>query len=84
MDEEQFRESFEDFPRLEISSGNEVESELMKISTILSNPGEDWEKRVEQVSNKTCDTVQRSEIENTFLIKAAPFTWSNYCWSNEL
>ncbi|XP_055338975.1 CLIP-associating protein 1-A-like [Paramacrobiotus metropolitanus] len=49
VDEEQFREAFTECPRLSISSGAEVESELTKIKDSLSNPKEDWEKRVDQL-----------------------------------
>ena len=49
MDEEQFRDAFGDYIKLQISSGNEVEAEMTKVKNVLDNPKADWEKRIEQV-----------------------------------
>jgi hypothetical protein len=49
VDEDQFREAFNDYAAVTVSSGSDLENELMKINVSLSNPNEDWEKRIEQV-----------------------------------
>lgn len=49
VDEDHFRLVFDEIPDISLQSGAEVEKELMSIHRILVNPGEDWERRVEQV-----------------------------------
>ncbi|XP_076310026.1 CLIP-associating protein 1-B-like isoform X5 [Tachypleus tridentatus] len=46
-DEEMFMRAFDDVPRVQLYSGRELENELGKIKDILSDPNNDWGKRVE-------------------------------------
>jgi hypothetical protein len=50
VDEEFFMNQFEEVPKVMIFSGRELTEYMNKINTILSDPSNDWEKRVEQVS----------------------------------
>ncbi|XP_050407354.1 CLIP-associating protein 1 isoform X3 [Patella vulgata] len=47
MDEELFIKSFEDVPKIQIFSARDVQDNLQKAQSVLSNPNEDWEKRIE-------------------------------------
>ncbi|XP_013773539.1 CLIP-associating protein 1-A-like isoform X5 [Limulus polyphemus] len=46
-DEEMFMRAFDDVPRVQLYSGRELENELGKIKETLSDPNNDWGKRVE-------------------------------------
>ncbi|XP_076338246.1 CLIP-associating protein 1-B-like isoform X2 [Tachypleus tridentatus] len=46
-DEEMFMKAFEDVPRVQLYSGRELENQLGKIKEILSNPNNEWGKRIE-------------------------------------
>ncbi|KAK6182722.1 hypothetical protein SNE40_010342 [Patella caerulea] len=47
MDEELFIKSFEDVPKVQIFSARDVQDNLQRTQSVLSNPNEDWEKRIE-------------------------------------
>ncbi|OQV21693.1 CLIP-associating protein 1 [Hypsibius exemplaris] len=49
VDEEQFRLAFETFKPVSFQSGSELEKGLMDIHNVLTNPQEDWERRVDQL-----------------------------------
>ncbi|XP_022241133.1 CLIP-associating protein 2-like [Limulus polyphemus] len=46
-DEEMFMKAFEDVPRVQLFSGRELENQLGKIKETLSNPNNEWGKRIE-------------------------------------
>ncbi|XP_065941447.1 CLIP-associating protein 1 isoform X6 [Magallana gigas] len=51
MDEELFTKSFEDVPKVQIFSSRDVQDQLSKIQTILSDTNSIWEKRCEAVKS---------------------------------
>lgn len=57
-DEDLFIRSFEDVPRIQISSANQLVSTMCECNKILEENGEDWERRV------TCLKKIRSLISN--------------------
>ncbi|XP_022240436.1 CLIP-associating protein 1-B-like isoform X4 [Limulus polyphemus] len=48
-DEDMFIKAFEDVPKLQLYSGRDLEVEIGKIKDVLSNPNNDWEKRIESI-----------------------------------
>ncbi|XP_067131024.1 CLIP-associating protein 1-A-like isoform X3 [Centruroides vittatus] len=46
-DEEMFIKSFEDVSRIQVLSAKDLEQEINKIRDVLSDPNNDWEKRME-------------------------------------
>ncbi|XP_052686016.1 CLIP-associating protein 1-like isoform X10 [Crassostrea angulata] len=51
VDEELFTKSFEDVPKVQIFSSRDVQDQLSKIQTILSDTNSIWEKRCEAVKS---------------------------------
>lgn len=52
MDENYFFSAFEDAPKLNLYSVRELDDIMNKIRETISNPANDWDKRVEMVSSK--------------------------------
>ncbi|KAK7497575.1 hypothetical protein BaRGS_00011215, partial [Batillaria attramentaria] len=47
VDEELFIKSFEDVPKVKLFSARDMMDQMSKVNTILSDPNQDWEKRVD-------------------------------------
>jgi CLIP-associating protein 1/2 len=50
VDEDWFLKAFEDVPTVQIFSPRDLDDSLTKIQNIISDPNQDWNKRVDAVS----------------------------------
>ena len=53
MDESSFTAMFEDVPKLAIYSPKDIAENMTKIKEVIANVGNDWDKRVDSVSECT-------------------------------
>ncbi|XP_070175269.1 CLIP-associating protein 1-like isoform X11 [Littorina saxatilis] len=49
VDEELFIKSFEDVPKVKLFSSRDMAEQMTKVHTLLSDPNQDWEKRVDHL-----------------------------------